>query len=318
MTHPANPFDADRIAATPGASATAQVADSLALYGYEPEPGEVDPRPFPDTEALDAMAGSIVAAFAEPVADTALATELGDLLWSLVDLFHRKADRVQRQLDDNEQRQRTSHEEQDGSEIRSVELERLIVQGRDILERRAAFEHLRDRAGEHYEAMTGAAWRPRSGSKVNHRALTAAVIDSREFISAKRRAETEVLLPAGPKIVFTGGVDCNDHDAIWATLDKVVAKHPEMVLLHGGTDRGAERIAACWADARKVTQIAFKPDWTRDGKAAPFKRNDRMLDILPLGVVAFAGSGITDNLVDKAKKLGIAIVDRRTQATRAA
>ena len=50
---------------------------------------------------------------------------------------------------------------------------------------------------------------------VNHRALTSAMIDSRDFLAAKRRAETEVLLPAGPKIAFTGGLDCNDHRLIW-------------------------------------------------------------------------------------------------------
>jgi hypothetical protein len=257
------------------------------------------------------LAAGIFAAFTHPLLDTALEPDLADVLWSLTDLFQRKVDRVQRQLDDNELKQREAQELQDGSEIRSVELERLIEQGRAILERRAAFEHLRDAATEHYEAHTGLAWRPRSRSLVNHAKLTAAVIDSRDFISAKRRAETEVMLPAGPKIAFTGGPDCNDHDGIWAMLDKVHAKHPGMVLLHGGTDRGAERIAACWAAARKVTAIAFKPDWNREGKAAPFKRNDRMLDVVPIGIIAFPGSGITDNLVDKAKRLGISVVDAR-------
>src|SRR6267142_2618067 len=77
-----------------------------------------------------------------------------------------------------------------------------------------------------------------------HRTLTAAMIDSRDFLAAKRRVETEPLLPAGPKIGFTGGVDFNDHRAIWDRLDKVHAKHPDMVLLHGGSPKGAERIAA--------------------------------------------------------------------------
>lgn len=62
---------------------------------------------------------------------------------------------------------------------------------------------------------------------------------------------------------------------------------------------------------RGVTQIAFKPDWTPDGKAAPSKRNDRMLDIVPTGVVVFPGSGITGNLADKARKLGIPVLDHR-------
>ena len=135
-------------------------------------------------------------------------------------------------------------------------------------------EFFRDQAADHFERHTGSSWRPRSGSKVNHRTLTSAMIDSRDFLAAKRRAETEVLLPAGPKIAFTGGLDFNDHRLIWDKLDKVHAKHPDMVLLHGGSPKGAELIAAKWADNRKVPQIAFKPDWTKHAKAAPFKRND--------------------------------------------
>jgi hypothetical protein len=84
-----------------------------------------------------------------------------------------------------------------------------------------------------------------------------------------------------------------------------------MVLLHGGTPRGAEKIAAAWADKRKVAQIVFKPDWTRHGKAAPFKRNDALLETLPIGLVVFPGSGVTDNLADKAKRLGIPVLDHR-------
>ena len=142
---------------------------------------------------------------------------------------------------------------------------------------------------------------------MSHRTLTSAMIDSRDFLTAKRRAETEVLVPAGPKIAVTGGHDFNDHCLIWDKLDRVHAKHPDMVLLHGGSPKGAERIAAKWADHRKVPQIAFKPDWTRHAKAAPFKRNDAMLEVLPIGVMVFPGTGIQENLLDKAKKLGIPV-----------
>ena len=118
------------------------------------------------------------------------------------------------------------------------------------------------------------------------------MIDSRDFIAAKRRADTEVMLPAGPKIAFTGGLDFNDHRLIWDRLDKVHAKHPDMALLHGGSPKGAELIAAKWAANRKVPQIAFKPDWTKHAKAAPFKSNDAMLEVLPIGVMVFPGTGI--------------------------
>jgi hypothetical protein len=133
------------------------------------------------------------------------------------------------------------------------------------------------------------------------------VIDSRDFLAAKRRADNEVLLPAGPKIAFTGGADFNDHRLIWEKLDKARAKYPDMVLLHGGSSKGAELIAARWADHRKTPQVAFKPDWTKHAKAAPFKRNDQMLEILPIGVMMFPGNGIQNNLADKARKLGIPV-----------
>ncbi len=95
---------------------------------------------------------------------------------------------------------------------------------------------------------------------------------------------------------------------IWDVLDKVRSKHTGMVLLHGGGPKGAELIAARWADHRKVVQVAFKPDWVRHRNAAPFKRNDAMLDTLPIGVVVFPGSGISQNLADKARRLGIPVL----------
>ena len=78
-----------------------------------------------------------------------------------------------------------------------------------------------------------------------------------------------------------------------------------MVLPHGAGTKGAERIAACWADNRRVPQVAFKPEWTRHKKSAPFKGNDAMLEALPIGVIVFPGSGIVENLADKARKIGI-------------
>jgi hypothetical protein len=80
-----------------------------------------------------------------------------------------------------------------------------------------------------------------------------------------------------------------------------------MVLLHGGSPEGRRTDRRQMGRHRKVPQIAFKPDWTKHAKAAPFKRNDQMLDVLPIGVIVFPGTGIQDNLADKARKLGIPV-----------
>jgi hypothetical protein len=288
-------------------SSTDHVLAELQLYGYRPFQDEPDPRPLPEARIIAVAVADIFDALVATMGDTRLEPDLEDLLWSTVNLFHRAISGIERELDDNEQAQRRSQRDQDGSEVRSVELERLTAEGQTLIERRDSLEFFRDQAAEQFERHTGSAWRPRTGSMVNHRALTSAMIDSRDFLAAKRRAETEVLLPDGPKIALTGGLDFNDHRLIWDRLDKVHAKHPDMVLLHGGSPKGAERIAASWADHRKVPQIAFKPDWTRHAKAAPFKRNDQMLAVLPIGILHFPGTGIQDNLADKARKLGIPV-----------
>ncbi|QIR86609.1 MULTISPECIES: DUF2493 domain-containing protein [Paracoccus] len=290
------------------ASQTDHVLTELQLYGWRPFQDEPDPRPLPEADTVSSAVSDIFDALVASLSDTRLEPDLEELLWGTVNLFHRAAARVERELDSNEQAQRRLQREQDGSEVKSVELERLTAEGQTLIERRAGMELFRDLATEAFEHHTGSAWRPRTGSMVSHRHLTAAMIDSRDFLAAKRRAETEVMLPAGPKVALTGGVDFNDHRLIWARLDQVHAKHPDMVLLHGGSPKGAELIASRWADHRKVPQIAFRPDWTKHGKAAPFKRNDALLDVLPVGVLVFPGTGIQENLADKARKLGIPVM----------
>ena len=290
------------------ASQTAHALDELQLYGYRPFEDEPDPRPMPDGQRLAVAVADVFDAIVATLTDTRMEPDLEEILWGQVNLFHRATARIERSLDDNEQAQRRLQREQDGSEVRANELERLTAEGLSLIERRNGMELFRDCAAEQFDQHTGSTWRPRTGSMVNRKHLTAALIDSRDFLAAKRRAETEVMLPPGPKVALTGGTDFNDHRLIWGKLDQVRVKHPGMVLLHGGSPKGAELIAAKWAEARGVTQVAFKPDWTKHAKAAPFKRNDAMLEVLPVGVLVFPGTGIQENLADKAKKLGIPVL----------
>ncbi|MDC9823284.1 DUF2493 domain-containing protein [Devosia sp. ZB163] len=289
------------------ASPTAHIISELELHGWRPSGDDIDTRPMPEDYVLAGAISDVFDAMVSSFADTALDADLEELLWSITNGFHRAAARIERQLDDNEQSQRRLQQEQDGTEVKAVELERLLTTGELLIARRDALELMRDQAAEKFEHQTGSPWRPRNGSVVNHRALTSALVDSRDYLAARKRADTKVMLPIGPKIALTGGLDFNDHRLIWETLDKVHAKHKDMVLVHGGSAKGAELIAAKWADTQKISQIAFKPDWTAHGKAAPFRRNDQMLDIFPIGVLVFPGSGIQHNLRDKARKLGIPV-----------
>lgn len=292
-------------------SPTDDICTGLQWHGYRHSENDPDPRDVPEDDRITGAVADIFDALVATMADTSLDTDLDELLWSTVNMFHRATDRIDRKLDDNEQAQKRGQREQDGSEVAAVQLEHLISVGQSLLERRDCMEVFRDSAAAHHLKLTGSPWSARSGSRVSHRNLTSAMIDSRDFLAAKKRADTEVHLPSGTKIAFTGGMDFNDHRLIWDTLDKVHAKHTDMVLLHGGSPKGGELIAAKWAETRKVAQVAFKPDWTRHAKAAPFKRNDAILDVLPIGVIIFPGTGIQDNFADKSKKLGIKAYDFR-------
>lgn len=299
-------FD-DTTASGHASSPTAHLMAELQLFGWQAFDDETYRRPIPDDAMLAGAVADIVDALVSTLTDTVLEPDLAELLWATVNAFHRATARIEQQLDRNEQDQRRLQDEQDGSEVKSVELERLVAKGEILIERRDAVELMRDQGAERYERCIGSPWRPRTGSMVNRKMLTSSMIDSRDFLAARKRADTEVMVPAGAKVALTGGLDYNDHHLIWDTLDRVHAKHRDMVLLHGGSPRGAEFIASRWADHRSVPQVSFKPDWTAHGKAAPFRRNDTMLDVLPIGVLHFPGSGIQDNLRDKARKLGIAV-----------
>ena len=301
MTH-----DDDGYEPVHAASPTEHVLAELQLYGYRPFEDEPDPRPLPEGNAVAGAIADIFDALVATLGDTRLEPDLGELLWGTVNLFHRALSRVERELDDNEQAQRRLQREQDGSEVKSVELERLTAEGQSLIERRDAFELMRDQAGDHFERQTGSPWRPRSGSLVSHRTLTSAVVDSRDFLAARNRAKATLMLPAGPVVALSGGTDFNDHAFIWAKLDQALEKHPDMVLMHGGNEIGAEKIAARWADSRKVRQVPFKPDFKKyPAKRAPYMRNDAMLELLPVGVLVFGKGGIQGNFYDKARKLGI-------------
>jgi len=55
-----------------------------------------------------------------------------------------------------------------------------------LIERRNTTEHFRDVAADLFERHTGPSWRPRSGSMVNHRTLTADMIDSASWTAQRR------------------------------------------------------------------------------------------------------------------------------------
>jgi hypothetical protein len=144
------------------------------------------------------------------------------------------------------------------------------------------------------------------------------MVDGREFLRARAERGRRAALPEGTPVVFAGGrlsfptaeeakVFASN---VWNTLDRVRENVADLVLVHGGDSKGVDRLAASWAEQRKVPQVAFGLD-RRLGQRAGFRRNEQMLSLNPRYVVAFAGSGVVERLVIQAKTKRISVVDRR-------
>jgi hypothetical protein len=138
-----------------GSSRTDHVLNELQLYGYHPFQDEPDPRSLPEGNTVAGAVAGIFDALVSTLNDTRLEPDLEDLLWSTVNLFHRATGRIERELHDNELAQQRSQRKQNGSEVRSVELERRTAEGITLTERRNCMELFRDQAAERFEVHTG-------------------------------------------------------------------------------------------------------------------------------------------------------------------
>ncbi len=290
-------------------SPTAVICENLQRFGGAPARGEPDPRAvWDETEALAGLDNVLDIIVDEIAPDgTQFADERESLLWGFVNTLHMQAKRLDRAIDKLSPKLKDLQRSQDGTEINAWELERTIERAQHLGDRRDAFEKLRDAAAQRYLDDTGSTWRPRHGSHTSRTSqLTSAAIDARDYLRARENSKTQAHLPEGTLVAVAGSGDVEDAGPIHFALDRVRSKYPDMVLVHGGGP-GAEKIAARWAEARGVHQVVCKPDWNAHGRSAPFRRNDQLLRLLPKGVIGFPGSGISENLLDKAVQLGIPV-----------
>jgi hypothetical protein len=109
------------------------------------------------------------------------------------------------------------------------------------------------------------------------------------------------------KILVCGGRDYADRVALFAALDHLHARRVIELVIHGAA-RGADKLAAEWANARGIQSRAFPALWDADGKAAGFIRNQRMLDCgRPDGIAAFPGGRGTADMINRAQTAGVPV-----------
>jgi hypothetical protein len=282
----------------------------------------IEPRGSTELPDDEAIAQTLAAAWSDLFAlfpDTALEEDAEEIGWAFVNLFHRAAQKRAGQLDRATDEIRCLLACADGSEVHSSELEKQVDRARAAEAAMLGLEAFREVAAGLYLNETGSSWRPAGGSRLSHGAkLTSAVIDGREFLRARAESRRRAALPEGTPVLFAGGrlSFATDEQAkafasnVWTTLDRVRERVADLVLVHGGDSKGVDRLAASWAEQRRIPQVAFGLD-RRLGQRAGFRRNEQMLSLKPRCLIAFAGSGVVERLVIQAKENGIAVVDRR-------
>lgn len=94
-------------------------------------------------------------------------------------------------------------------------------------------------------------------------------------------------------------------------LSRIREKHPDMEVWSGTSD-GAEQLAYEYALFFDIDYRGFASNWIENGMPDGHGRHQRILDLKPDLVVAFPGGKDTADCVERAKRAGIALWDRRT------
>src|SRR3546814_11577840 len=81
-------------------SPTHLLLQEVQLCGYRPFDDEPDPRPLPDARLTAGAIADMFDALAGCLQDTRIEPDLDDLLWNLVNIFHRAGSHADRKLED--------------------------------------------------------------------------------------------------------------------------------------------------------------------------------------------------------------------------
>ena len=118
------------------------------------------------------------------------------------------------------------------------------------------------------------------------------------------------------RVLVCGGRDYLDYIKVQSTLDDLLyGKDPEQVVIIQGGAKGADFLSKVYAYCFGWGGIhceEYPADWKKHGKAAGPIRNQQMLDEgKPDIVVAFPGDRGTADMIERAKKAGVKVVDLR-------
>ena len=117
-------------------------------------------------------------------------------------------------------------------------------------------------------------------------------------------------------ILVTGGRNYDNRDNVFSILDRVHAKSPITLIVHGACCKrgspleltGSDRWAQEWAQDRQIPYMGHPAQWALLGDAAEPRRNQTMLwATMPHWVIAFPGGSGTADMVQRARQYSVRV-----------
>ena len=140
---------------------------------------------------------------------------------------------------------------------------------------------------KYYYETTGEHWTPPTDTDMRRgKTITGASAEATNLVERLEQQRYQARLPQGRPIAVTALKTGPDRDTVFATMDRIHAKRPDIWLAHGNAT-GVLRDVSDWAKSRHVEQVVFRLDPTDDKKSRIIKRDERILAINPAGIIEF-------------------------------
>ncbi|MEL7196743.1 MAG: DUF2493 domain-containing protein [Pseudomonadota bacterium] len=250
--------------------------------------------------------------------DTRMEEFARQLAWGMVNSFHMTARIAEGRENEAAKELGELARNYDPSEIYAHELEETQMLCQTLQGCREALEAMRDHAADVYRVETGKPFTATRGSQVSKNGVTASQVQARDFLASRAKERRAQFQPEGPMVVVSGGQEgWHDHTMVWAMLDEVKARIPNMVLATTGMRKGVDAMACAWAQANAVNAVLFVPD-RKLGKRAAFVRNEKLVNMRPVEAIVCEGSGVQANLAQRLRAAGVPLHIRRIADQRSA
>lgn len=111
------------------------------------------------------------------------------------------------------------------------------------------------------------------------------------------------------RVLVCGGRAYFDAKRIWSVMDHYLREADNFECLIHGAARGVDSIAGEWAQARGLPVLPFPADWSKGPIAGPIRNQQMIREGKPTLIIAFPGNYGTANMIDKARRAGVAVLE---------